>query len=63
MPNRANRQQAVAKRGGRIVAAYYEIETGTSHCGQRGKGTNLAGYRIPIPRARGRRSGTGGSMW
>jgi site-specific DNA recombinase len=48
-----NCQPAVAKRGGRIVANYYEIETGTSRYDQRGRGTNLAGYHIPIPRAGG----------
>ncbi len=48
-----NCQGAVAKRGGRIVATYYEIETGTSRYDQRGKATNLAGYRISIPRAGG----------
>ncbi len=48
-----NCQGAVAKRGGRIVATYYEIETGTSRYDQRGKGTNLDGYRISIPRAGG----------
>jgi site-specific DNA recombinase len=48
-----NCQPAVAKRDGRIVATYYEIETGTSRYDQRGRGTNLAGYRIPIPRAGG----------
>ncbi len=35
------------------AAVYYEIETGTSRYDQRGKGTNLAGYRIPIARAGG----------
>ena len=48
-----NCQAAVTRRAGRIVATYYEIETGTSRYEQRGKATNLAGYRIPISRAGG----------
>ncbi len=46
-------QQAVAKWGGRIVAVYYEVETGSARYQQRGSGTDLAGFDIPIPRAGG----------
>jgi DNA invertase Pin-like site-specific DNA recombinase len=46
-------QQAVDKWGGRIVAVYYEVETGSARYQQRGSGTDLAGFDIPIPRAGG----------
>jgi DNA invertase Pin-like site-specific DNA recombinase len=46
-------QAAVARWGGRIVAVYYEVETGASRYEQRGRGTRLAGFDIPIPRAGG----------
>ncbi len=48
-----NCDSKVAVWGGRIVAIYYEVETGAARYEQRGTGTSLAGFDIPIPRAGG----------
>jgi site-specific DNA recombinase len=48
-----NCETAVARWGGRIVAVYYEVETGAARYEQRGTGTRLVGFDIPIPRAGG----------
>ena len=48
-----NCQAAVARWGGRIVAAYYEIETGTSRYEDRGATSAVALAPIGIPRAGG----------
>lgn len=45
----ANAERAVAEAGGRIVAHYYDIESGARTYATRGSG-NLAGFDIPIPR-------------
>jgi site-specific DNA recombinase len=48
-----NCEAAVARWGGRIVAVYYEVETGTADLRDRGSRSGLAGFDIPIPRAGG----------
>ncbi len=45
----ANAERQVAEAGGRIVAHYYDIESGTRTYAARGSG-GLAGFDIPIPR-------------
>ena len=44
-----NTERQVAEAGGRIVAHYYDIESGTRPYAARGSG-GLAGFDIPIPR-------------
>ena len=44
-----NAERQVAEAGGRIVAHYYDIESGTRSYAARGSG-GLAGFDIPIPR-------------
>jgi site-specific DNA recombinase len=44
-----NAEARVAEGGGRIVAHYYDVESGTGTLAGRGKG-GLAGFDIPIPR-------------
>ncbi len=44
-----NAERQVAEAGGRIVAHYYDIESGTRAYAERGSG-GLAGFDIPIPR-------------
>jgi site-specific DNA recombinase len=48
----ANAERQVADSGGRIVAHYYDIESGTRTYAARGSG-GLAGFDIPIPRVGG----------
>ena len=45
----ANAERQVEEAGGRIVAHYYDIESGTRAYSARGSG-GLAGFEIPIPR-------------
>jgi hypothetical protein len=45
----ANAERQVEEAGGRIVAHYYDIESGTRTYAARGSG-GLAGFDIPIPR-------------
>ncbi len=45
----ANAERQVEEAGGRIVAHYYDIESGTGTYSARGSG-GLAGFEIPIPR-------------
>jgi site-specific DNA recombinase len=45
----ANAERQVGEAGGRIVAHYYDIESGTRAYGARGSG-GLSGFDIPIPR-------------
>ncbi len=45
----ANAERLVAESGGRIVAHYYDIESGTRAYADRGSG-NVAGFNIAIPR-------------
>src|SRR6266542_74551 len=49
-----NAEARVAEGGGRIVAHYYDVESGTGTQAARGKG-GLAGFDIPIPRDGGLR--------
>jgi site-specific DNA recombinase len=44
-----NAERQVAEAGGRIVARYYDVESGTRAYDARGSGS-LAGFDIPIPR-------------
>jgi site-specific DNA recombinase len=46
----ANCEKAVAKTGGRIVAHFYDVESGAMHLDARGSGKGLQGFDIPILR-------------
>ncbi len=46
----ANCEKAVAETGGRIVAHFYDVESGAIHLDARGSGKGLTGFDIPIPR-------------
>lgn len=46
----ANCEQALGRIGGRIVAHYYDVESGASALDSRGSGRGLRGFEIPIPR-------------
>jgi site-specific DNA recombinase len=46
----ANCERAVAEAGGRIVAHFYDVESGAMHLDARGSGKGLQGFDIPIPR-------------
>jgi len=46
----ANCERAVAEAGGRIVAHFYDVESGAMGLDQRGSGKGLTGFDIPIPR-------------
>jgi site-specific DNA recombinase len=46
----ANCEKAVAEAGGRIVAHFYDVESGATRLDARGSGKGLAGFDIPIPR-------------
>ena len=45
----ANAERKVAESGGRVVAHYYDIESGTGAYAARGSG-GLAGFDIAVPR-------------
>jgi DNA invertase Pin-like site-specific DNA recombinase len=46
----ANCEKAVAEAGGRVVAHFYDVESGAMRFDARGSGKGLAGFDIPIPR-------------
>ena len=46
----ANCEKAVAEAGGRIVAHFYDVESGAMRLEARGSGKGLQGFEIPIPR-------------
>ena len=46
----ANCEKAVAEAGGRIVAHFYDVESGAMRLDARGSGKGLVGFDIPIPR-------------
>ncbi len=46
----ANCERAVAEAGGRVVAHFYDVESGAMRLDQRGLGKGLVGFDIPIPR-------------
>jgi site-specific DNA recombinase len=46
----ANCERAVTEAGGRIVAHYYDVESGAMHLDARGSGKGLADLDIPISR-------------
>jgi site-specific DNA recombinase len=46
----ANCERAVADAGGRIVAHFYDVESGAMRLDLRGSGKGLKGFDIPIPR-------------
>jgi site-specific DNA recombinase len=46
----ANCERAVAEVGGRVVAHFYDVESGAMSLDARGSGKGLAGLDIPIPR-------------
>jgi site-specific DNA recombinase len=46
----ANCERAVGEVGGRIVAHFYDVESGAMRLDARGSGKGLAGFDIPIPR-------------
>jgi DNA invertase Pin-like site-specific DNA recombinase len=46
----ANCERAVAEAGGRIVAHFYDVESGAVRLEGRGSGKGLVGFDIPIPR-------------
>ena len=46
----ANCERAVAEAGGRVVAHFYDVESGAMRLAARGSGKGLAGFDIPIPR-------------
>lgn len=48
----ANSGRAVAEAGGRIVAHFYDVESGAMRLDARGSGKGLAAFNIPIPRGR-----------
>src|SRR5947209_13006411 len=43
-------ERAVEQIGGRIVAHYYDVESGAARFEARGSGRGLRGFDIPIPR-------------
>jgi site-specific DNA recombinase len=45
-----NCERAVANSGGRIVAHFYDVESGAMRLDARGSGRGLAGFDVPIPR-------------
>src|SRR5438445_12101767 len=46
----ANCERAVEQIGGRIVAHYFDVESGAIKYEARGSGRGLQGFEIPIPR-------------
>jgi site-specific DNA recombinase len=46
----ANCERAVEEAGGRVVAHFYDVESGAMRLDQRGSGKGLVGFDIPIPR-------------